>query len=503
MENKRKGIFNSLSKYLFIDTFKTILRRKGKFNSNIEDKDKTWSSIKNHYNSSSSGHDKIIVSNAYSNEEDYNFISKPIARAIFHGVLIKEIKGFNLVGMKKGIQKAAEIVLNELSRISIPVKEKIEIDRVASIFCDNDNESAELVVEALKKTGNEGIIDVLESKNLKSCIETYGFIKFDDGVISPHFISKPESMETIFENVSIMIFNKKISSIKILLPVFEKSREMCKPLLVIANDVKSDVLASIIMYKIEKSLKITLVKAPFSGNNRKVLLEDIAALTGADIISGEYDEPLLDKIINCLGEAAKVIINNRSTTIIGTKGENKKTDVLIRQIGRLIKNTTDFHDFDLQQERISRLTKFSAVIYAGAITEIEMKVKKQLIEKAVRYTRMAIEEGVVPGDGVAYLRCLPALNSIKSGNKPEAAGFDILVKALEEPLKKIVDNAGGDSSFVISRIKRNKNNNFGFISTSMKYGDMVEAGLVKPTRIYRLALQKAAKTANLFLDKKI
>jgi chaperonin GroEL len=422
-----------------------------------------------------------------------------LAQAIFSEGLKSVATGFNPMAVKRGIEKAVIVAVQELEKLSIPTRGKKEISQVGTISANNDSEIGDLIAEAMEKVGKDGVITVEESKSRETNLETIEGLQFDKGYLSPYFITDVDSMESELEDPKILIFDKKISSARNLIPILEKVAQAGKPLLIIAESVEGDALATLVVNKISGALNVAAVKAPGFGDRRKAMLEDIAILTGGKVVSEEAGFKLEKTDVGDLGEAIKVIIDKENTTIVGGKGGNKMIQGRIEQIRQEIKNTTSNFDREKLEERLGKLSGGVAMIKVGATTEAEMKEKKARVEDALNATKAAIAEGIVPGGGVAFIRCLPALKEVKLEDPDEQVGVEIVKKALEEPLKEIANNAGANGIVVVEKVKENNNINFGFNAMTVEYEDMIHAGVIDPKKVLRTALQNAVSIASLLI----
>jgi chaperonin GroEL len=421
-----------------------------------------------------------------------------LAQAIFKQGLKSVTAGINPMGLKRGIDKAVETVVQELDKLSTPTKGKREIAQVGTISANNDASIGELIAEAMEKVGKDGVITVEEAKSMETNLETVDGMQFDRGYLSPYFVTNPEKMEVELEDAMVLIHDKKISVMKDLLPILEKVAQMGKPLLVIAEDVEGEALATLVVNKIRGTLKVAAVKAPGFGDRRKAMLDDIAILTGGRVISEEVGFKLENVVMGDLGQAKRIVIDKDDTTIIDGAGKEEDIQGRINQIRSQIEESTSDYDREKLQERLAKLAGGVAVIYVGAATETEMKEKKARVEDALHATRAAVEEGIVPGGGVAFLRTLPALEKLTLENEAEQVGVAIVKRSLEEPLRQIVNNAGAEGSVVVEKVKA-ENTTMGFDAEAMEYTDMLQAGIIDPTKVARIALQNAASIAGLLL----
>jgi len=420
-----------------------------------------------------------------------------IAQAIITEGLKNVTAGANPMDLKRGIDAAVNHVLNHLKSMSKDVSNKAEIAQVGTISSNNDTSIGDLISDAMDKVGNEGVITVEEAKSTETYLETVEGMQFDRGYLSPYFVTNAESMETELENPYILIHEKKISNMKELLPVLEKVVQAGKPLLVIAEDIEGEALATLVMNKLRGSFKVAAVKAPGFGDRRKAMLQDIAVLTGATVISEEQGYKLENATLSYLGEARTVTIDKDNSTIVEGKGDHDDVVARINEIKVQIEKTTSDYDKEKLQERLAKLSGGVAVLNIGAATEVELKEKKARVEDALHATRAAVKEGIVPGGGVALLRAIGAINT-KGMNADEVIGAEILKKALEYPCRVIVSNAGHEESVVVNKVKESKGAN-GFDARNEKYTDMLKAGIIDPTLVTRTAVQNAASIAGLLL----
>ncbi|RMG04866.1 MAG: chaperonin GroEL [Acidobacteria bacterium] len=421
-----------------------------------------------------------------------------LAQAIFREGLRTVAAGANPMALQRGIQKATEKVVEELKRLSKPV-EGDAIAQVGTISANGDRTIGELIAEAMKKVGNEGVITVEESKTMQTELELVEGMQFDRGYISPYFVTNAEKMECVLEDAFILIHEKKISSMRDLLPLLENVASEGKSLLIIAEDVEGEALATLVVNKLRGTLSVCAVKAPAFGDRRKAILQDIAILTGGKVISEDVGIKLENVQPSDLGRAKKVRVDKDNTTIIEGAGDPAAIEGRIKQIRQEIKETTSDYDREKLQERLAKLVGGVAIIRVGAATETEMKEKKERVEDAMFATRAAVEEGIVPGGGVALLRAQKALDDFKLDEPDEQIGVDIVRRSLEEPLRMIASNAGYEGSIVVEKVRENSNVNFGFNAATETYGDLVKDGVIDPTKVVRTALQNAASIASLLL----
>jgi chaperonin GroEL len=421
-----------------------------------------------------------------------------LAQAIFREGLKNVTAGANPMELKRGIDRAVEAVVEQLRSISVPSTGKKEITQVGTISANNDKEIGNLIAEAMGKVGKDGVITVEEAKGLETTLETVDGTQFDRGYLSPYFVTDPEKMEAVLDDPYILIHDKKVSSMKELLPLLEQVAQNGKPMLLIAEDVEGEALATLVVNKLRGTLKVVAVKAPGFGDRRKEMLRDIAVLTGGQVISEELGLKLENVTLEGLGRAKRVVIDKDNTTIIDGKGKAEEVQGRIAELRNAIEKSSSDYDSEKLQERLAKLAGGVAIINVGAATETEMKEKKARVEDALHATRAAVEEGVVPGGGVALLRAQSALDRIK-GTEDEKTGVAIIRRALEEPIRLIAENAGAEGSIVVSRVKESKDKNFGYNAATDTYEDLVKAGVIDPTKVTRTALQNAASIAGLLL----
>jgi len=420
-----------------------------------------------------------------------------LAQAIYREGYRVVAAGVNPMDVKRGIDYAVEEVVKELKKLSKPVKEQKEIAQVGKISANNDSTIGDIIAEAMNKVGKEGVITVEEAKSMETTLEVVEGMKFDRGYISPYFVTDPEKMEAVLEDPYILLFEKKISNMKDLLPLLEQGAKTGRPLLIIAEDLEGEALATLVVNKLRGTLKCAAVKAPGFGDRRKAMLEDIAILTDGKAIFEDVGIKLEKMKLEDLGRAKKVVIDKDNTTIVEGAGKSSAIEGRVKQIRVQIEETTSDYDKEKLQERLAKLAGGVAVIRVGAATETEMKEKKARVEDALNATRAAVEEGIVPGGGVAYLRCLPVLKKVKLDGDRQT-GVDIILKALEEPLRQIAQNAGQEGSVVAEKVRAGKGA-FGFDAEKEEYTDMIEAGIIDPTKVVRFALQNAASVASLLI----
>ena len=420
-----------------------------------------------------------------------------LAQAICREGLRNVTAGANPMALKRGIEKAVEKVVEEIRKIAKPIPGKTEIAQVGTISANNDKTIGNLIADAMDKVGKDGVITVEEAKTTKTELEVVEGMQFDRGYLSPYFITNPDNMEAVLEDALILIYDKKISVMKDLLPILEKIAQMGRPLLIVSEDVEGEALATLVVNKLRGTLKVCAVKSPGFGDRRKEMLEDIAVLTGGKVISEELGFKLENTVIPDLGKAKRINIDKDNTTIVEGGGKTEDIKGRVNQIKRQIEETTSDYDKEKLQERLAKLAGGVAVINVGAATETEMKEKKARVEDALHATRAAVEEGIIPGGGVAFLRAIPALEKLKLEGD-EAVGVSIVKKALEEPIRLIAENAGVEGSIVVNRIKQEKGS-FGFNAETEQYEDLITAGVIDPTKVARIALENAASIASLLI----
>ena len=421
-----------------------------------------------------------------------------LAQAIFREGLKNVTAGANPMELKRGIEKAVEAVVENLKELSVPSAGKKEIAQVGTISANNDKEIGNLIAEAMEKVGKDGVITVEEAKGIETTLETVDGTQFDRGYLSPYFVTDPEKMQTVLEDAYLLIHDKKISSMKELLPLLEKTVQSGKPLLIIAEDIEGEALATLVVNKLRGTLKVAAVKAPGFGDRRKELLRDIAVLTGGQVISEEVGFKLENVSLNDLGRAKRIVVDKDDTTVIDGRGKPDDIKGRINEIRVAIEKTTSDYDREKLQERLAKLAGGVAIINVGAATETELKEKKARVEDALHATRAAVEEGIVPGGGIALLRAQAALERIR-GTDDEKTGVAIVRRALEEPIRIIAQNAGAEASIVVAKVRASKERNFGYNAATDTYEDLVKAGVIDPTKVTRTALQNAASIAGLLL----
>jgi len=424
-----------------------------------------------------------------------------LAQAIFREGVRTVAAGASPMALKRGIDKAVEVAVGEIKRLSREVKGDM-IAQVGTISANTDRQVGSIIAEAMKKVGKDGVITVEESKTMETTLEVVEGMQFDRGYLSPYFVTDPERMECVLEDVYLLIQEKKISSMKDLLPLLEQTAKISKPLLIIAEDVEGEALATLVVNKLRGTLQCAAVKAPGFGDRRKAMLEDIAVLTGGKAITEDLGIKLENVKLEDLGRAKKVTIDKDNTTIVAGAGKPSEIEGRIKQLRVQVEDTTSDYDKEKLQERLAKLVGGVAVIKVGAATETELKEKKARVEDAMHATRAAVEEGIVAGGGTALLRCLAALEKLKL-HDDEATGVNIVKRALEEPLRQIAQNAGHEGALVVGRVRESKDENFGFNAETGEFGDLVKAGVIDPAKVTRLALQNAASIVSLMLTTEV
>jgi chaperonin GroEL len=421
-----------------------------------------------------------------------------LAQAIFREGVKTVAAGANPMALKRGIDKAVEKAVEEIKRLSKPVKGD-SIAQVGTISANGDTTIGQLIAEAMSKVGKDGVITVEESRTLETSLEVVEGMQFDRGYLSPYFVTDPERMECVLEDVLILIHEKKISSMKDLLPLLEQVARQGRPLLIIAEDVEGEALATLVVNKLRGTLQVCAVKAPGFGDRRKAMLGDIAVLTGGKAITEDLGIKLESIQVQDLGRAKKIVVDKDNTTIVEGAGKPSEIEGRVKQIRAQVEDTTSDYDREKLQERLAKLVGGVAVIKVGAATETELKEKKARVEDAMHATKAAVEEGIVPGGGVAFIRAQKALEGVKFEVEDENIGVGIVKRALEEPLRQIVANAGQEGAVIVDKVRSNKAANYGYNAETEEYGDMIQMGVVDPTKVTRSALQNAASIAGLLL----
>ena len=442
---------------------------------------------------------KEVASKTADQAGDGTTTATVLAQAMVGAGLKNVASGANPMDLKRGMDKAVKAVVAELRNISREVGSDYEkIKQVATISANNDEAVGSLIADAMKKVGTEGVITVEEAKGTETDVKTVEGMQFDRGYLSPYFVTNTENMEAELENAFILIYDKKISSMKELLPVLEKTAQSGKPLLIIAEDVDGEALATLVVNKIRGALRVAAVKAPGFGDRRKAMLQDIAVLTGGTVISEETGLKLDNATLEDLGRAEKISIDKDNTTIVNGAGVKENIQARVAEIKSQIEKTTSDYDREKLQERLAKLAGGVAVLYVGAATEVEMKEKKDRVDDALHATRAAVEEGIVPGGGVALIRASAALDTLTGLNDDETTGIQIVRRAIEEPLRQIVANAGGEGAVVIQKIREGKGD-FGYNARNEQYEDLFAAGVIDPTKVSRVALENASSIAGMLL----
>jgi len=442
---------------------------------------------------------KEVASKTSDDAGDGTTTATVLTQSIVNVGLKNVTAGANPMDLKRGIDKAVIKVVEKLKSQSKTIgDENKKIEQVATISANNDSEIGKLIASAMDKVKKEGVITVEEAKGTETTVEVVEGMQFDRGYISPYFVTDTDKMESVLENPYILIFDKKISAMKDLLPVLEASAQSGRPLMIISEDVEGEALATLVVNKLRGSLKIAAVKAPGFGDRRKEMLQDIAILTGGTVISEETGMKLEGTTLDMLGQAEKVTIDKENTTLVNGAGEKKQISARVNQIKTQIETTTSDYDREKLQERLAKLAGGVAVLYIGAASEIEMKEKKDRVDDALSATRAAVEEGIIPGGGVAYIRAITSLENMKGNNDDQTTGIAIIRRALEEPLRQIVDNAGDDGSVIVQEIKKGKGD-YGYNARTDKYENLFETGVIDPTKVARIALENAASIAGMIL----
>ncbi|HET7248596.1 MAG TPA: chaperonin GroEL [Gemmatimonadales bacterium] len=422
-----------------------------------------------------------------------------LAQAIFREGLKSVTAGANPMSLKRGIDQAVELVVAELKRISVPNKGRKDIAQVGAISANGDKEIGDKIADAMDKVGKDGVITVEEAKGLETTLETVDGMQFDRGYLSPYFITDPEKMEVVLEDAYVLVHEKKITAMKDLLPLLEKVVQSGKPLLIVAEDVEGEALATLVVNKLRGTLKVCAVKAPGFGDRRKEMLTDVTTLASGKVITEELGFKLENTGLADLGHFKRIVVDKDNTTLIGGKGKQADIQGRIGQIRTAIEKSTSDYDKEKLQERLAKLAGGVAIINVGAATETEMKEKKARVEDALHATRAAVEEGIVTGGGVALLSCQKVLDKVKSGDEDEKTGIEIVRRSLEEPIRMIAQNAGAEGAIVVGRVKESTKPNYGYNAQTDEYEDLVLAGVIDPTKVTRTALQNAASIAGLLL----
>jgi chaperonin GroEL len=445
---------------------------------------------------------KEVASNTSDEAGDGTTTATVLAQAIVREGLKAVAAGANPMDLKRGIDAAVTTAVDELKRLSKPCKDQKAIAQVGTISANSDESIGKTIADAMEKVGKEGVITVEEGSGLQNELEVVEGMQFDRGYLSPYFINNQQNQTAELENPFVLLYEKKISNVREMLPLLEGIAKAGRPLLIVAEDVEGEALATLVVNTIRGIVKVAAVKAPGFGDRRKAMLQDIAVLTGGTVISDEVGLSLEKATLNDLGEAKKIVVEKENSTIIDGKGKSSEIKARVEQIRRQIEEATSDYDKEKLQERVAKLSGGVAVIKVGAATEVEMKEKKARVEDALHATRAAVEEGVVPGGGVALIRAQKAIEKLEGKNEDQAFGIRILVRSIEEPLRQIVANAGEDSAVVLAKVKEGKGT-FGYDAATGEYGDMLELGILDPTKVTRLALQNAASVAGLLLTTEV
>ncbi len=442
---------------------------------------------------------KEVASKTNDQAGDGTTTATVLAQAIVNTGIKNVTAGANPMDLKRGIDKAVEIVVKDLKKRSREIgKAKEKVEQVATISANNDKFIGQMIAEAMDKVKKEGVITIEEAKGLDTTVKVVEGMQFDRGYLSPYFVTNTEKMEATYENPFILIYDKKISNLKEFLPILEKTVQTGRGLLIISEDIEGEALATLVVNRLRGSLKIVAVKAPGFGDRRKEMLEDIAVLTGGTVISEEKGYKLEDADLSMLGSAQKITVDKDNTTIVSGAGDKEAIKARVNQIRAQIEKTTSDYDREKLQERLAKLAGGVAVIYVGAASEVEMKEKKDRFDDALNATRAALEEGIIPGGGVAFIRAISALDKVKGENEDETTGIQIVRRALEEPLRQIVENAGLEGSVVVNKVKEMKGD-FGFNARTEQYEDLHAAGVIDPTKVARVAIENAASIASMIL----
>ena len=441
---------------------------------------------------------KEVASKTADDAGDGTTTATILAQAIFNNGIKNVAAGANPMDLKRGVDKAVKCVVADLKSQSKEIKDASEIAQIATVSANNDRKIGNMVADAMDKVGRDGVITVEEAKSTETEVKTVEGMQFDRGYLSPYFVTNSDKMEVELEKPYILIYDKKISAMKELLPVLELISQSGKPLLIIAEDIESEALATIVVNKIRGALKVAAVKAPGFGDRRKAMLEDLAILTGGTVISEERGYKLESATIDYLGTANKINIDKDNTTIVSGAGKKSDINARVNQIKKQIENTTSEYDKEKLQERLAKLSGGVAILYVGAATEVEMKEKKDRVDDALHATRAAVQEGIVAGGGIAFIRAINSLDKLDLDNEDQNTGVIIVKTALESPIRTIVENSGGEGSVVIQKVKENKND-FGYNAATDTYESMFAAGIIDPTKVTRLALENAASIASLLI----
>jgi chaperonin GroEL len=442
---------------------------------------------------------KEVATKTSDNAGDGTTTATVLAQAIFREGLKNVTAGTSPMALKRGIDKAVAAVVEELKKISVPTGGKKEIAQVGTISANNDAEIGNLIAEAMEKVGKDGVITVEEAKGLDTTLETVDGMQFDRGYVSPYFVTDPEKMEAVHEDAFILIHDKKISSMKDLLPVLEKVAQQGRPMLIIAEDFEGEALATLVVNKLRGTLRVCAVKAPGFGDRRKAMLQDIAVVSGGKVVSEEIGFKLENAAVADLGRFKRIVVDKDNTTLVDGAGTQGEIEGRIKELKAEIEKSTSDYDKEKLQERLAKLAGGVAIINVGAATESEMKEKKARVEDALHATRAAVEEGIVTGGGVAFIRAQVPLKRLKLQDSDEQIGVDIVRRAIEEPIRMIVQNAGGEPSIVVEKVRASKDDAFGYNALTDTFENLIQAGVIDPTKVTRMALQNAASIAGLLL----
>ena len=446
---------------------------------------------------------KEVASKTADQAGDGTTTATVLAQAIVGPGLKALASGANPMDLKRGIDKAVKVIVESLKKQSESVgKDFGKIEQVASISANNDNEIGKMIADAMKKVGTEGVITVEEAKGTETEVKTVEGMQFDRGYLSPYFVTNPESMEAELENALILIYDKKISNMRELLPILEKVAQSGRPLVIISEEVEGEALATLVVNKLRGTIKVAAVKAPGFGDRRKEMLKDIATLTGGICISEEMGYKLENADFSYLGQAEKVTVDKDNTTIVNGKGDKDAIKARVEEIKAQIEKTTSDYDREKLQERLAKLAGGVAVLYIGAPTEVEMKEKKDRVDDALHATRAAVEEGIVAGGGVAYIRAQSSLEKVKGDNDDETTGIAIVRRAIEEPLRQIIANSGLEGSIVVQKVREGKDD-YGYNARTDEYQNLKKAGVIDPTKVTRIALENAASIASMLLTTEV
>jgi len=455
--------------------------------------------LKNEFQNMGAQMVKEVASKTNDDAGDGTTTATVLAQSIVNVGLKNVTAGANPMDLKRGIDKAVDVVVDELKKISKKIgDDNDKIKQVATISANNDSSIGSLIAEAMAKVKKEGVITIEEAKGTDTSVEVVEGMQFDRGYISPYFVTDTEKMQTELDEPLILLHDKKISTMKDMLPILEASQQSGRPLMIIAEDIEGEALATLVVNRLRGSLKVAAVKAPGFGDRRKEMLEDIAILTGGTVISDEKGMKLENTTLDMLGKSEKIVIDKENTTIVNGRGKKENIEARVNQIKAQIENTTSDYDKEKLQERLAKLAGGVAVLYVGAASEIEMKEKKARMEDALSATRAAVEEGIIPGGGVSYIRAIAALDGLKGANQDETLGIAIIKRAIEEPLRQIAQNAGVEGSVIVQKVREGKGD-FGYNARTEVFENLFETGVIDPTKVARIAIQNAASIAGMLL----